>query len=343
MGMDFKRKLPIPMDVKAQYPVSEEAAKRKQITDSLLEAIFSGRSEKRVLIIGPCSADNEDSVLEYCLRLAKLQARVEEKLLLVPRVFTNKPRTTGAGYKGMLHQPNPNEKPDPFKGILATRRLHTRVLTEAGLSSADEMLYPANFRYLSDLVSYAAVGARSTENQEHRMVASGLSIPVGMKNPVRGDLDVTVNSVTAAQSAQSFIYRGWDVATTGNPLAHAILRGGVGKDGCYEPNYGCASLCGLYEMMCTAGVMNPSVIVDLNHANSGKDYLKQPEICFDVLDSCKKNADIARFVKGFMIESYLLDGSQPISENEEYGKSITDPCLGWEKSERLVLEIAERI
>lgn len=340
MSMDFIRKLPIPMEVKEKYPVSYKASQTKSKIDSEISDIFTGKSKKLLLIIGPCSADREDAVFEYCTRLRTLQEKVSDKLVLIPRIYTNKPRTTGDGYKGMLHQPNPNEKPDPFRGILAIRALHTRVLTELDMSTADEMLYPANYRYLSDLLSYIAVGARSCENQEHRLVSSGIDIPVGMKNPTGGDLSVMMNSVTAAHHPHSFIYRGWEVNTTGNPLSHCILRGYVNKHGQSLPNYHYEDLELLCEMYARSGLENPAVIVDTNHANSGKKYLQQPRICKEVLHSCRHNPDIARLVKGFMIESYLEDGNQPISTDEVPGCSITDPCLGWEKSERLVLDIA---
>jgi 3-deoxy-7-phosphoheptulonate synthase len=340
MSMDFIRKLPIPMEVKEKYPVSYKASQTKSKIDSEISDIFTGKSKKLLIIIGPCSADREDAVFEYCTRLRILQEKVSDKLVLIPRIYTNKPRTTGDGYKGMLHQPNPNEKPDPFRGILAIRALHTRVLTELDMSTADEMLYPANYRYLSDLLSYIAVGARSCENQEHRLVSSGIDIPVGMKNPTGGDLSVMMNSVTAAHHPHSFIYRGWEVNTTGNPLSHCILRGYVNKHGQSLPNYHYEDLELLCEMYARSGLENPAVIVDTNHANSGKKYLQQPRICKEVLHSCRHNPDIARLVKGFMIESYLEDGNQPISTDEVPGCSITDPCLGWEKSERLVLDIA---
>ncbi len=343
MDMEFVRRLPIPMEVKEKYPLSYKAEETKKKVDRELTAIFRGESEKLALIIGPCSADREDAVIEYCSRLCRLQEQVKDKLLLIPRIYTNKPRTTGEGYKGMLHQPDPNEKPDPFKGILAIRELHTRVLTDFGMPTADEMLYPQNHRYLSDLLSYVAVGARSVEDQEHRMVASGLGIPTGMKNPTGGDLSVMMNAIRAAHSSHSFIYRGWEVNTKGNPLAHAILRGYVNKHGQSLPNYHYEDLASLYEMYAESGLTDPAVIVDTNHANSGKRYLEQPRICKEVLHSCRHNADIKKLVKGFMIESYIEDGAQKIDCDDVFGKSITDPCLGWEKSEKLVLEIAELI
>ncbi len=343
MSMDFKRKLPIPMEVKEKFPVSFAATQKKEAIDAEVADIFKGNSDKKILIIGPCSADRADAVFEYCTKLKEVQEQVKDKLVLIPRIYTNKPRTTGEGYKGMLHQPDPNEKPDPFQGILAIRELHTRVLTELGMSTADEMLYPANHRYLSDLMSYVAVGARSSENQEHRLVASGISVPVGMKNPTAGDLSVMLNSVKAAQASHSFIYRGWDVETSGNPLAHSILRGFVNKHGQSMPNYHYEDLEMLCEMYAKSDIANPAAIIDCNHANSDKKWFEQPRICKEVLHSCRHNADIAKLVKGFMIESYLEDGNQKIGPDEIYGKSITDPCIGWDKTEKLIFEIAELV
>lgn len=342
MAFDFIRKLPIPADTKAQYPLTAEAIAAKAARDEEVKAVFEGRSKKLILIIGPCSADREDSVMDYVYRLKKVQDEVGDKLILIPRVYTNKPRTTGDGYKGMVHQPNPEEKPDIYKGILAIRSLHTRVLAETGLSSADEMLYPDNFRYLSDLLSYIAVGARSVENQEHRLVASGVDVPVGMKNPTGGDLSVMMNSITAAQHSHSFIYRGWEVVTSGNPYAHAILRGYVDMLGRSHPNYHYEDLSRLYEVYASKGLSNMGLIVDANHSNSGKNPFEQVRICKEVLHSCRHSANIASMVKGFMIESYIEDGAQKIGEGC-YGKSITDPCLGWEKSEKLIYDIAELI
>ena len=341
MAMNFVTKLPIPQETKERYPVSPAAAACKAERDAEIARVFSGESDKRLLIIGPCSADSEEPVVEYVRRLRVLQDKVSDKLILIPRIYTNKPRTTGAGYKGMLHQPDPTHEPDMYKGILAIRQLHTRVLTEFGMPTADEMLYPANFRYLDDLLSYVAIGARSVENQEHRLVSSGISVPVGMKNPTGGDLSVMMNAMTAAQSGHTFLFRGWQVKTTGNPLAHAILRGYVDKQGTSLPNYhyeDLTHLAALYDEF--SGLVNPAVIVDTNHANSGKKYLEQPRICKEVLHSCRHNAAIGRLVKGFMIESYLEDGARKVSE-DGFGKSITDPCIGWEKTERLVLDIAD--
>lgn len=343
MSMNFERKLPIPMEVKEKYPVTYEASETKKRIDGEIAAVFKGESSKKILVIGPCSADREDAVFEYCTRLKKMQEKCSDKLILIPRIYTNKPRTTGDGYKGMLHQPDPNKRPDPFNGLLAIRALHAKVLTELGMPTADEMLYPANHRYLSDLLSYVAVGARSSENQEHRLVSSGFDIPVGMKNPTGGDLSVMMNSITAAQHSHTFIYRGWEVNTSGNKLAHAILRGYMNKHGQSLPNYHYEDLAHLCEMYNKSGLENPAVIVDTNHANSGKKYDEQPRICKEVLHSCRHNSDIAKIVKGFMIESYLEDGCQKIGEQEVFGKSITDPCLGWEKTEKLINDIAELV
>ena len=295
-----------------------------------------------VLIIGPCSADREDAVLEYCERLAKLQEAVSEKLVLIPRVYTNKPRTTGDGYKGLLHQPDPRKTSDMLEGVIAIRRLHTNVLANTGLPTADEMLYPDNYRYLSDLLSYVAVGARSVENQEHRLTSSGIDIPVGMKNPTSGDISVMLNSIMAAQHPHTFIYRGWEVDTTGNPLAHAILRGYVNKHGESMPNYHFEELERLYNAYTAKGLQNMALIVDANHANSGKKYQEQPRICKEVLHSCRHSGEIKSMVKGFMVESYLEPGCQKIGDGV-YGKSITDPCLGWEETIRLVQDIADLI
>jgi len=342
MGMIFERKLPIPKMVKELYPLTEEMAEIVKKRDTELKDIFSGKSDKLVLIIGPCSADNEDSVLDYIYRLRKLQDKVEDKIFMIPRIYTNKPRTTGDGYKGMLHQPDPNEKPDMYKGIVMIRELHMRALKETGFSSADEMLYPENYRYLSDILGYVAVGARSVENQQHRLTASGIPVPVGMKNPTSGDISVMMNSITAAQHKHTFIYRGWEVHSEGNPYAHAILRGYVNKHGQTIPNYHYEDLVHLYETYCAAGLENPAVIIDTNHSNSGKKYLEQVRIAKEVLHSSRHDANVKKIVKGFMIESYLEDGAQKVGECV-YGKSITDPCLGWEKTEKLVYDLAELI
>ncbi len=341
-NMNFICKLPIPMETKERYPISMAAAEAKAARDLEIKKIFTGESDKLVLVIGPCSADAEEPVMEYITRLARVQEQVKDKLVLIPRIYTNKPRTTGDGYKGMLHQPDPNGLPDLYNGILAIRHLHTRALTETGLSTADEMLYPSNHRYLNDLLSYVAIGARSSENQEHRLVSSGLDIPVGLKNPTGGDLSVMMNSVTAAQHQHAFIYRGWAVETKGNNMAHAILRGYVNKHGQSLPNYHYEDLANLVELYAKSGLANPAVVVDTNHANSGKKYGEQSRICKEVLHSCRHNDGIKRLVKGFMIESYLEDGAQKIGEGK-FGCSITDPCLGWEKTEKLILDIADLI
>ena len=341
-NMIFKRKLPIPKEIKEQYPLTAELAQIKARRDKEIADVFTGKSGRMVLIIGPCSADREDAVLEYCERLAKLQEAVSDKLVLIPRVYTNKPRTTGDGYKGLLHQPDPRKTSDMLEGVIAIRRLHTNVLANTGLPTADEMLYPDNYRYLSDLLSYVAVGARSVENQEHRLTSSGIDIPVGMKNPTSGDISVMLNSIMAAQHPHTFIYRGWEVDTTGNPLAHAILRGYVNKHGESMPNYHFEELERLYNAYTAKGLQNMALIVDANHANSGKKYQEQPRICKEVLHSCRHSGEIKSMVKGFMVESYLEPGCQKIGDGV-YGKSITDPCLGWEETIRLVQDIADLI
>ena len=341
-NMNFKRKLPVPMEIKERYPLTAELAAVKAARDAQIADIFTGKSDRLAIIIGPCSADREDAVLDYCTRLAGLQEQVADKLVLIPRVYTNKPRTTGEGYKGLLHQPDPEQREDMLEGVIAIRRLHTSVLANTGLSTADEMLYPDNYRYLSDLLSYVAVGARSVENQEHRLTSSGIAVPVGMKNPTSGDISVMLNSILAAQKSHTFIYRGWEVETTGNDLSHAILRGYVNKHGEAIPNYHYEDLEHLYQVYTARGLKNPALIVDTNHSNSAKKYAEQPRICKEVLHSCRHNADIRGMVKGFMIESYLEPGTQKIGEHI-YGKSITDPCIGWAETERLVKDIAELI
>lgn len=340
MNMNFKRKLPIPADIKEMYPLSEEGAKIKAQNDQIIADIFTGKSNKLLLIIGPCSADREDAVIDYISRLRKVQDEVFEKIIIIPRVYTNKPRTTGVGYKGMLHQPNPHQNPDMLKGLIAIRKLHMDVINETGFTCADEMLYPENHRYLSDLLSYVAVGARSVEDQQHRLTASGLDLPVGMKNPTSGDLSVMMNAIKAAQSSHTFIYRGWEVESKGNPLSHAILRGYVNKQGHTSPNYHYEDLMLLCEIYQNSGLFNPAVIVDTNHANSGKQYLEQIRIAKEVLHSMRHSEDINYLVKGLMIESYLEDGCQKIDDGI-YGKSITDPCLGWDKTVKLIYELAE--
>lgn len=340
MNMLFKRRLPAPQDVIKMYPLSEKLASRKNANDKEIRGVLEGKIKKFLLIIGPCSADREDAVLEYATRLRAVQEKVSDKLILVPRIYTNKPRTTGAGYKGMLHQSDPHRAPDMFRGLISIRRLHIRCLEETGFSGADEMLYPENHRYLADILSYVAVGARSAENQQHRLTASGLDVPVGFKNPTSGDLSVMLNAVTAAQSPHDFSYGGFEVQSTGNPLAHAILRGSVNRFGTNLPNYHYEDLTELSDLYENSSLQNPAVIVDANHSNSGKRYEEQPRIAKEILHSMKHNAGVAKLVKGVMIESYLQDGCQKITESV-YGKSITDPCLGWEKSERLIYEIAE--
>ena len=341
MNMEFYRKLPIPKDIKEEYPVSPELKARRDTCVNELKDIFEGKSDKFVLVIGPCSADREDAVIDYISRLRTVQDKVADKIMIVPRIYTNKPRTTGDGYKGMLHQPDPNAAPDLLNGIISIRRLHLRALAETGFGCADEMLYPENHRYLSDLLAYVAVGARSVENQQHRLTASGLDIPVGMKNPTCGDLTVMMNSITAAQHSHMFLYRGWEVKSAGNPHAHAILRGYVDTKGHSAPNYHYEDLINVYEMYQKSGLSNPAVIVDTNHANSGKQCLEQVRIAKEVLHACRHSTDIKKMVKGLMIESYIEDGAQKIGADEVYGKSITDPCLGWEKTERLIYDLAD--
>ena len=343
MNMIFYRKLPIPKEIKEQFPVSPEITAIRDASIAEQKKILSGESDKLMLVIGPCSADNEDSVLDYIYRLRGVQEKVKDKILIIPRIYTNKPRTTGDGYKGMLHQPDPNAAPDLLKGIIAIRKLHMRAVAETGFGCADEMLYTENYRYLSDILAYVAIGARSVEDQQHRLTASGLDIPVGMKNPTSGDMTVMMNSIMAAQHSHVFYYRGWEVESQGNPYAHAILRGYVDKQGKSHPNYHYEDLIGLYESYAASGLSNPAVIVDTNHANSGKKYLEQPRIAKEILESCKYDPNVRGLVKGLMIESYIEDGAQKICDTHTYGKSITDPCLGWEKTERLVYNIAEML
>ena len=343
--MEFIGKLPIPQEIKAMYPITDELTAIKEARDVEIKKIFTGESDKLALVIGPCSADNEDSVLDYISRLREVQEKVKDQILIIPRIYTGKPRTTGDGYKGMLHQPNPNGKPDLIKGIIAIRELHMRALRETGFSCADEMLYPDNYRYLNDLLAYTAVGARSVENQEHRLTASGIDVPVGMKNPTSGDISIMMNSITAAQHSHTFIYRGWEVQSHGNPLAHAILRGYVDGAGKSYPNYHYEDLRDLCETYAKTNLSNPAVIVDTNHANSGKKWAEQPRIAKDIIHSCRKSEDIKKLVKGLMIESYLIDGAQKVTDDASYvcGQSITDPCLGWEKTEKLILDLAEEL
>ncbi len=340
MNMDFKRKLPIPMETKEMYPLSDELSSVIERRTAELKAIFEGESDKMALIIGPCSADNEDSVLDYVSRLVPVQEKVADKLLIVPRVYTHKARTTGDGYKGLVHQPDPNAQPDLFKGIIAMREMHMRVVKETGFVSADELLYPEHYKYVDDLLGYVAVGARSVENQQHRLTASAVGCPVGMKNPTSGDLTVMMNAIAAAQRQHDFIYRGWEGRSAGNPHAHAILRGYVNRQGVTHPNYHYETLQYLASLFAKWSPQNPAVIIDCNHSNSGKNPFEQPRIMKEVLHSCPYDSDLKRLVKGFMVESYIEDGNQPV-DGGVYGKSITDACLGWEKSERLIYEFAE--
>lgn len=342
MRMNFQRKLPIPKDVKAEYPLTEKMIAEKAARDKEIADVFEGKSDKFILIIGPCSADHREPVLDYISRLKRISEEVSDKIIIIPRIYTNKPRTTGQGYKGMLHQPDPDAKPDMYKGIVAIRELHMEALRDYGFSSADEMLYPENYRYLSDLLSYVAIGARSVENQQHRLTASGIEAPVGMKNPTGGDFSVMMNAITAAQSSHTFIYRGWEVISEGNPHAHAILRGYIDYAGRSCSNYHYEDLLRVSELYEKSGLKNPSVIVDTNHNNSGKKYLEQIRIAKDIVHSRGQNADIKGLVKGLMIESYIEDGAQKVGEHV-YGKSITDPCLGWEKTERLIYDIADKL
>ena len=342
MAMQFHRKLLIPQEVKKEYPLTERMAQVKADRDESIKAVFDGRSDKFILIIGPCSADHNEPVLDYISRLRRIQEQVADKIIIIPRIYTNKPRTTGKGYKGMLHQPDPDSKPDMYKGIVAIRELHLSALRDYDFSCADEMLYPENYRYLSDLLSYVAIGARSVENQQHRLTASGIEVPVGMKNPTGGDLSVMINSIVAAQSSHTFIYRGWEVTSDGNPYAHAILRGYVDYAGRSISNYHYEDLLHVMDFYEKSSLANPSVIVDTNHNNSGKKYLEQVRIAKDIVHSRNQNSDIKRLVKGLMIESYIEDGAQGMDEHI-YGKSITDPCLGWEKTEKLILDIAEKL
>ena len=341
MSFKFVKQLPSPEEIKEMSPVTEEMKKVKETRDRLIQDVITGNSDKFLVIVGPCSADNEEAVCDYTNRLAKVQEKVADRLVLVPRIYTNKPRTTGEGYKGMLHQPDPEAKPDVLAGILAIRHMHIRSIQETGLTSADEMLYPDNWHYLSDLLSYVAIGARSVENQEHRLMVSGLDIPVGMKNPTSGDFSVMLNSVVAAQHGHDFISRGWEVSTEGNPLTHTILRGAVNKHGNTIPNYHYEDLQLLLEMYGERDLANPAVIIDANHSNSGKKYEQQIRIVKEVLHSRLVSKDIRQLVKGVMVESYIEPGNQKIGCDHIYGKSITDPCLGWEESERLLYTIAE--
>lgn len=340
MQMEFIKVLPSPQELMEDYPISDASKRLKQQRDEEIKNIITGKDDRFLLIIGPCSSDNEPAVLDYVSRLAKLQDKIKDKIFIVPRLYTNKPRTIGVGYKGMLHQPSPTGEEDMLGGIIAIRKMNVRVIEETGLTGAEEILYPEVFRYLSDLLSYAAVGARSSEDQVHRMIASGVGIPVGMKNPTSGDLSVMLNSVAAAQHSQEFLFRGWEVRTKGNDMAHAILRGYVDPFGNSLPNYHYEVLNSVIKMYNERNLKNPAIIVDANHANSGKKYNEQIRISKDVINSCKLSPDIKKIVKGLMIESYIEDGCQGVNDGI-YGKSITDPCLGWEKTERLLLDMAD--
>ena len=342
MSMNFIRHLPMAKETREEMPLSADLAAKKVAFDAEVAAVMRGEDSRRLLIIGPCSADREDSVLDYMHRLAGVADQVKDKLIIIPRVYTNKPRTKGTGYKGLLHNPDPEAPDDLLAGVKAIRHMHLRVIQETGMFTADEMLYPSNYQYLVDLLSYVAVGARSVENQEHRLVSSGIPVPVGMKNPTAGSTTVMLNSIYAAQAHQSFIFRNWEVDCDGNPLAHAVLRGYIGLDGRTYPNYHYEHLERLAERYTADKYANPAAIVDCNHDNSGKRPLEQIRICKEVLDSCHRNEAVAGLVKGFMIESYLEDGNQPV-DGSVFGKSITDPCLGWDKTERLIRELADRL
>lgn len=341
MGFEFIKKLPTPEEIRNQYPIDDRIRTLKEKRDQEIRDVFTGKSDKFLAIIGPCSADNEEAVLDYLIRLARVQEKIADKVLIIPRVYTNKPRTTGEGYKGMVHQPDPEKKPNMLAGLVAIRKMHMRAILESGFTCADEMLYPENYRYLSDILSYVAVGARSVENQQHRLTVSGMEVPAGMKNPTSGDFSVMLNSVVAAQGAHRFIYRGWEVETTGNELAHTILRGAVNKHGEAIPNYHYEDLRLLWEKYQGKHLKNPAVIIDTNHSNSNKQYLQQIRIAKEVLHSRRMDPEIHRLVKGLMIESYIEPGCQKIGSEHIYGKSITDPCLGWEESEALLYDIAE--
>lgn len=341
MGIEFLQKLPTPEETRKMYPVPPRAAKIKEERDKEIRKVFTGESDKFLVMIGPCSADNEEAVCDYVRRLVPVQEKIKDKVIIIPRIYTNKPRTTGEGYKGIMHQPDPEKKPDPLAGIIALRHMHIRAIEETGLTAADEMLYPENLRYVMDFLSYIAIGARSVENQQHRLVASGIDVPTGMKNPTSGDFTVMLNSVYAAQHPHSFIYRGWEVETGGNELTHVVLRGAVNKRGVSLPNYHYEDLQTVLELYQERDLKNPACIVDANHSNSNKQYKEQIRIVKEVLHSRSCSSDIRKLVKGVMIESYIEEGSQGIHDHV-YGKSITDPCLGWEDSERLLYEIAER-
>lgn len=340
MGFEFVKKLPTPAEIKEQYPISKEIERIKAERDEEIRKVITGESDKFLAIIGPCSADNEEAVCDYISRLAPVQEKIKDKVIIIPRIYTNKPRTTGEGYKGIVHQPDPEGKPDLLAGLIAMRKMHMRAIEETGLTPADEMLYPENYRYLSDILSYVAIGARSVEDQQHRLTVSGFDVPAGMKNPTSGDMTVMLNSVVAAQHAHTFIYRGWEVNTDGNPLAHVILRGAVNKRGVNQPNYHYEDLMTLLSLYGERNLKNPAAIIDTNHSNSAKKFKEQIRITQEILNSRKYNKDIHTLVKGVMIESYIEEGNQSVHDRC-YGKSITDPCLGWADSEKLLYDIAE--
>ena len=340
MSFEFVKKLPTPSEIKEQYPVPEKLVALKKERDQEIRDVLTGKSNKFLVIIGPCSADNEDAVCDYVSRLAKVNEKVKDKLILIPRIYTNKPRTTGEGYKGIVHQPDPEKKPDLLAGLIAMRKMQIHAMDVSGLTAADEMLYPENWRYISDILSYVAIGARAVEDQQHRMTVSGFDVPAGMKNPTSGDLTVMLNSVYAAQHPHTFIYRGWEVNTTGNDLAHTVLRGATSKHGQNLANYHYEDLNLLLQLYNERDLKNPAAIIDSNHSNSSKQYKQQIRIIKEVMHSRKLSPDIHSLVKGVMIESYLIEGSQKVGEGV-YGKSITDPCLGFEDSEKLIYDIAE--
>lgn len=342
MSFEFIKKLPTPAEIREEYALPANLTALKEERDAEIKKVITGESNKFLVIIGPCSADNEDSVCDYTNRLAKVQEKVKDKLIIIPRIYTNKPRTTGEGYKGIVHQPDPEKAPDLLAGLIAMRKMHIRAVEESGLTCADEMLYPENYRYLSDILSYVAIGARSVEDQQHRLTVSGMDVPAGMKNPTGGDLSVMLNSVVAAQASHEFIYRGWEVKTDGNPLAHTILRGAVDQYGACHPNYHYEDLIQLVEMYEKRDLQNPATIVDANHSNSNKKFREQIRIVKEVLHSRKHDSAVEKLVKGVMIESYIEEGTQKICDHI-YGKSITDPCLGWEDSEHLLYTIADLV
>ncbi|MGI6011444.1 MAG: 3-deoxy-7-phosphoheptulonate synthase [Ruminococcus sp.] len=341
MSIEFTKKLPTPEEIREEFPLTQRIIDAKMKRDAMIRDVLTGKSDKFLVIIGPCSADNEDAVCDYTNRLARVQEEVADRLVLIPRIYTNKPRTTGEGYKGIVHQPDPLKKPDLLHGLIAVRKILMRSIEETELTPADEMLYPENWRYVHDLLSYIAIGARSVENQQHRLVASGMDVPVGMKNPTSGDFSVMLNSVVAAQHGHSFIYRNWEVHTQGNPLAHTILRGAVNKHGNAIPNYHYEDLKLLLEKYRERNLKNPATIVDANHSNSNKQFKEQIRIVKEVLHSRNHSNDIRNLIKGVMIESYIVEGRQEIGPDHVYGKSITDPCLGWEDSRNLIHTIAE--